>query len=81
VRAFLEPANQIHRAKLYMLYLADEVDAKVVLINYRPATPPTPADSANWQLFLEAIRWHIAGACSGPAPDGAPARFSIVARH
>ena len=41
---------------LYMLYVAEGKDADVVLINYRPATPPTPADSSTWQLFLEAIR-------------------------
>jgi hypothetical protein len=48
-----------HRAdgfELYMLYLARESDSNVVLINYRPATPPTPADSANWRRFLSEIR-------------------------
>ena len=41
---------------LYMLYLAQGIDTNVVLINYRPATPSTPADSSNWQRFLDAIR-------------------------
>ena len=42
--------------ELYMLYLARGTDSNVVLINYRTATPPTPADSANWQRFLAEIR-------------------------
>jgi hypothetical protein len=41
---------------LYMLYIARGSDKDVLLVNYRPATPPTPADSANWQRFLEEIR-------------------------
>src|SRR5262245_9204019 len=42
--------------ELYMLYLAREAGSDVVLINYRTATPPTPADSANWRRFLSEIR-------------------------
>ncbi len=41
---------------LYMLYIARGSDKNVLLVNYRPATPPTPADSANWRNFLEEIR-------------------------
>jgi hypothetical protein len=41
---------------LYMLYLARGTDPSVIAINYRPATPSTPLDSATWQQFLEAIR-------------------------
>lgn len=41
---------------LYMLYIARGSDTNVLLVNYRPATPPTPADSANWRRFLEEIR-------------------------
>jgi hypothetical protein len=42
--------------ELYMLYIARGSDKDVLLVNYRPATPPTPADSANWRHFLEEIR-------------------------
>jgi hypothetical protein len=42
--------------ELYMLYLARGSNADVLLINYRPATPPTSADFANWQRFLDQIR-------------------------
>ena len=42
--------------ELYMLYLARGADADVILINYRPATPPTTSDAANWQYFLDQIR-------------------------
>jgi hypothetical protein len=42
--------------ELYMLYLAREAGSAVVLINYRTATPPTSADSANWRRFLSEIR-------------------------
>ena len=42
--------------QLYMLYLARDAGSSVVLINYRTATPPTPADSANWRRFLSEIR-------------------------
>ncbi len=41
---------------LYMLYIARGSDKAVLLVSYRPATPPTPADSANWRHFLEEIR-------------------------
>jgi hypothetical protein len=41
---------------LYMLYIARGSDKDVVLVSYRPATPPTPADSANWRRFLGEIR-------------------------
>jgi hypothetical protein len=42
--------------ELYMLYLARDAGANVVLINYRTATPPTPSDSENWRRFLSEIR-------------------------
>ena len=42
--------------ELYMLYLARDAGSSVVLINYRTATPPTAADSANWTRFLSEIR-------------------------
>ncbi|HKF45187.1 MAG TPA: hypothetical protein VKG01_18990 [Thermoanaerobaculia bacterium] len=42
--------------ELYMLYLAREAGANVVLINYRTATPPTASDSENWRRFLSEIR-------------------------
>ena len=42
--------------ELFMLYLARGDDADVLLINYRPATPPTSADSARWNRFLDQIR-------------------------
>jgi hypothetical protein len=42
--------------ELYLLYLAGVGEDGVLLINYRTATPPTPADSTNWRRFLEEIR-------------------------
>jgi hypothetical protein len=42
--------------ELYMLYLAGDDDDEVLLINYRPATPPNPTDSATWKRFLDQIR-------------------------
>lgn len=40
---------------LYMLYLAHTVGEKVLLINYRPATPAVAADRIVWRKFLDSI--------------------------
>ncbi len=38
---------------LYLVHLAHGLDDNVLLINYRPATPPVPADTAVWTRFLD----------------------------
>jgi len=43
-------------SKLYLVYLAHGLDDNVLLINYRPATPPIPADAAVWRRFLNSIQ-------------------------
>jgi len=43
-------------ADLYFVYLAPALGTNAVLINYRPATPPTPGDAAVWNRFLDSIR-------------------------
>ena len=42
-------------SNLYLVYLAHGLDDNVLLINYRPATPPVPADAAVWTRFLDSI--------------------------
>jgi hypothetical protein len=42
-------------SSLYLVYLAHGLDDNVLLINYRPATPPVPADAAVWTRFLDSI--------------------------
>jgi hypothetical protein len=41
---------------LYLIYLAHGLDDNVLLINYRPATPPVFADAAVWTRFLDSIQ-------------------------
>lgn len=41
---------------LYLLYLAPGLGTNVLLINYRPATPPSAADAAVWTRFLDSIQ-------------------------
>jgi hypothetical protein len=41
---------------LYLVYLAHGLDDNVLLINYRPATPPVPADAEVWTRFLDSIQ-------------------------
>jgi hypothetical protein len=41
---------------LYLLYLAPGLGTNVLLINYRPATPPSSTDAAVWSHFLDSIR-------------------------
>jgi hypothetical protein len=43
-------------SSLYLVYLAHGLDDNVLLINYRPATPPVPADAAIWTQFLDSIQ-------------------------
>ena len=43
-------------SSLYLVYLAHGLDDNVLLINYRPATPPVPADAAVWTRFLDSIQ-------------------------
>jgi hypothetical protein len=43
-------------SSLYLVYLAHGLDDNVLLINYRPATPPAPADAAVWTRFLDSIQ-------------------------
>jgi hypothetical protein len=43
-------------SNLYLVYLAHGLDDNVLLINYRPATPPVPADAAVWTRFLDSIQ-------------------------
>ncbi len=43
-------------SSLYLVYLAHGLDDNVLLINYRPATPPVPAGAAVWTRFLDSIQ-------------------------
>lgn len=43
-------------ASLYLVYLGHGLDDKVLLINYRPPTPPARADATVWTRFLDSIQ-------------------------
>ena len=43
-------------SNLYLVYLAHGLDDNVLLINYRPTTPPVPADATVWTRFLDSIQ-------------------------